>query len=132
MKSDILSFDLRFSSLSLGLGVDLILLKVLAKPRGLKSETLCFSLACFDRLELKDVELSALLRVVDPLDQTVVPLLEGIHFEDSLLLDSRSGDLLLGHRCLFTLGASLLLSGVCLGVTLLCSLNGLQKLLLLS
>lgn len=94
-------------------------------------------MALSDGLELENVELGALLGVVNPLDQTVVPLLESIHFEGSLLLESGSSDLLLsGFSVLFAsfgliLAVGLLFGSHGLSVALLSSLDGSEELLLL-
>lgn len=80
------------------------------------------------RLELKNVERVALLRVVDSLDEPVVALLEGIHLNGTLLLKSEVTDLLLAHFGLFRVIFGLFEN---FSVFPLGSLNGSDKLLLL-
>lgn len=94
------------------------------------------------RLELENVELSALLGIIDPLDETVVTLLESVHLVCALLLHQGRLHLLLSHLLSFRLLAILtsflgifslfLLSFLdCLLALLLLGLNCLNELLLL-
>jgi len=84
------------------------------------------------RLEFEDIELSTLLRVIDSLDETIVPLLESIHLVGTLLLHQRRFHLLFGHllrlRGLLSIFISFLDT---LSLLLLCLLHGFLALLLL-
>jgi hypothetical protein len=80
-------------------------------------------------LELKHVELGALLRVINPGDQPVVTLLESIHLNSSLLLKSRSLNVL--FTSLWLLGILCDSFLIRLSISLLGSLDSSNQLLLL-
>ena len=87
------------------------------------------------RLELENVELSALLGIIDPLDETVVTLLESVHLVCALLLYQGRLHLLLSHLLSFRLLAILAILTSFLGIFglfLLSFLDCLLALLLLS
>jgi len=76
----------------------IVFLIILAKL-GILAESVSVDLAS-NGLELKNVKLSALLRIIDPLDQPVVPLLERIHLIGALLLKNGCCHLILSHLTL--------------------------------
>lgn len=83
------------------------------------------------RLELENVELSALLGIIDPLDETVVTLLESVHLVCALLLHQGRLHLLLSHLLSFRLLAILAVLTSFLGIFSLFLLSFLDCLLAL-